>query len=229
MTRCNKLRPLWLTLTPLLLLSGCALLGGKATKTPATESTPAQATPKPASKGDPQLRFNQALTLMQKHQTDQAIAAFKSLSQNFPKYSGPYTNLGILYLQQKQWDQALQAYGQATAAKPKNAAAYIGMGIAYRHKVDYVRAEQAYKKALVIGTNNADAHYDLAVLYDVYLHRPNAALKQYQAYRDSGHDDLIVAAWIKALEQQTGAKPVAATIPPAAASSAAHPPAVEEH
>lgn len=232
MTRFNKRSRLSavLLLAPLLSLGGCALFHGAAEKpAAATEgaspaSTPAA--PKPSTKGDPQQRFDAALKLMKTHQDDQAIAAFTALSKDFPKYSGPYTDLGILYARHKQWDLALQALGQATAANPHNAVAYDWMGIAYRNKGDYARAEQAYRSALKAKPDDANAHLDLAVLYDVYLKRPDAALTEYQAYRDAGHDDLIVQAWIKSL-QRSGAKSQAPAAPASAMAPAATPKTLE--
>lgn len=231
MTRCNKRSRLAATLllAPLLSLGGCALFHSAVKKpaAPATETrTSAPAAPKPSAKGDPQQRFDAALKLMKTHQDDQAISAFTALSKDFPKYSGPYTDLGILYARHKQWDLALQAFGQATAANPRNAVAYDWMGIAYRNKGDYARAEQAYRSALKAKPDDADAHLDLAVLYDVYLKRPDAALTEYQAYRDAGHDDLIVQAWIKSL-QRGGAKAQAPATPASTAAPAAAPKSLE--
>lgn len=227
MTRCSKksVCKQILILGAVGLIAGCASVGGKKGNSGAGPGATASPSPTTPAKTTPQQRFAQALDLMKHHQTQPALVAFQSLARDYPNFSGPYTNIGLIQLQGKQWDQALQAFGQATAADPKNAAAFVGMGIAYRNKNDYARAEQAYRSALAVQPNDANAHYDLAVLYDVYLHQPAAALTQYRAYRDQGHDDLIVAAWIKALETQTAANPAA---PTAAASTAAQQGKVEK-
>lgn len=200
----NRLR-LPLTLITAMALSGCALLG--LNHPTVQKPTPQQPVAhKPANPVlTPKQRFAAAMQLMKHHQTKQAIAAFQALSDSQPKDSGPATNLGILYLHQKQWQLALQAYEHAVLINPKNGVAYLGMGIAYRHMNAYASAKQAYEKALALKTDPALAHYDLAILYDVYLHQPVDAVKQYRAYmKANGKQDLIVTAWIKGLEQQPG-------------------------
>lgn len=224
MTRCSSLRVLLPSLPPALLLAGCALFGGGQAPTPETnapaptasaEAAPSSSTVSP--QGDPQQRFEAALKLMKTHQDAQAITAFEALSNDFPRYSGPYTDLGILHARGKQWAPAMQALKKAVAENPKNATAYDWIGIVYRNQGNYADAEAAYQQALKIAPADADAHFNLGVLYDVYLHRPADALKEYRAYRDLGHDDLVVVAWIKGLEQQQ-------TPPsPAAPASAATP------
>ena len=227
MTRCVKssmIRQL-LLLGAVGLITGCASTGGQKSTAPAAPPSKVAPPPAVAPKATPEQRFSQALDLMKHHQTQQAMAAFQALANDYPNDSGPFTNIGLLHLQNKQWDQALQAFGQAVAANPKNAVALVGSGIAYRNKNDYARAEQAYRSALAVKSDDANAHYDLAVLYDVYMHRPTDAITQYRAYRDEGHDDLIVAAWIKALEKQTAAT---AQSPSAPASNTTRQGAVEK-
>ena len=158
-----------------------------------------------AKKGDPDQRFKAALKLMKDHEPE-AQAAFLALSQDFPKFSGALTDLGILYAQGRHREQALASFSQAVAANPSNAVALNWLGILYRESGDLARSEQAYRTALALRADYAAAHLNLAILYDVSLRRPQEALAQYREYQKyAGDQNLIVSAWIKDLEQTTSA------------------------
>jgi tetratricopeptide (TPR) repeat protein len=200
-----------------LVLAAC---GSAATRTPAAKPAPVEApepapTPAGPDKGDPDARFKDALQLLKDKQPQEAQAAFAKLADDFPEFSGPLTNLGILYAQGKQRDQALVAFNKAVADNPQNPVAQNWVGILYRERNDYARAESAYLKALKAKPDYAPAHLNLGILYDVYWKRPQDALAQYREYqRLTGGDRLIVTAWIKQLEETAaapaapGAKPV---------------------
>ncbi|HEU0198052.1 MAG TPA: tetratricopeptide repeat protein [Nevskiaceae bacterium] len=187
-------------------LSGCAALGGHtaANHSPASSaSSSATATAAAAATAaTPDEAFAAALQLMKTHQDAKAVTAFTALTQRTPKDSGPYTNLGILYGRSGQWRQAATALTQAAAIKPDNAIAWNWLGIAQRHLGNYTAALAAYQRALKAQPGDANAHFNLGVLYDRYLHRPQQAINEYQAYqRDAkGGPVPIVTAWIKGLE-----------------------------
>ena len=158
-----------------------------------------------ASKGDPEQRFNAALKLMKDHQTQEAQAAFAALSRDYPEFSGPMTDLAILYAQSHQRSQAIAGLTKAVAANPRNAVAWNWLGSLYREVNDYPHAEQAYQQALAVKPDYASAHLNLAILYDVAMKRPQDALSQYREYlKAAKKEDLIVSAWIKQLEMTTG-------------------------
>lgn len=178
--------------------------------TAATAPT-AVATPPGAQKGDPDLRFQEALALMKARRYAEAQAAFLALSTDFPDFSGPLTDLGILYAQGRQNELAVASLTRAIKANPDNAVAHNWLGTLHRENGDFLRAEQAYRRAIAARPGYAPAYLNLAILYDVALHRPREALTTYQEYqRRLGHEDLIVAAWIRDLEArlQPGASPV---------------------
>ena len=162
-----------------------------------------------SQKGDPDQRFKAALKLMKDHEPE-AQAAFLALSQDFPKYSGALTDLGILYAQGRHREQALASFSQAVATNPANAVALNWLGILYRENNDFARSEQSYQKALALRPDYAAAHLNLGILYDVSLRRPQEALTQYREYQKyAGDRSLIVSAWIKELEL---AAPVKTTV-----------------
>lgn len=215
-----------------LMISGCSLVSSKPAPTSSTPAGKSQSqvpaktavAPKPVDKGDPDARFKAALDLMKQGQTPEAEAALTDLVKDFPQYSGPLTELGMIYVKSKRMDLAASAFAKAVANNSQNAVAYNWQGILYREANDWSRAEQSYKRALSIDSNYANAHLNLGILYDVYLKRPDDALDQYKEYqRLGGADDLRVLVWVADLEKARNAtaKAPSAASPPAAALQAA--------
>ncbi|HZP11599.1 MAG TPA: tetratricopeptide repeat protein [Nevskiaceae bacterium] len=157
----------------------------------------------PPSKGDPQARFNDAVQLMKQKKLPDAEAAFIALNNDFPQYSGPLTNLGIIYAKSNRRDQAIGVLTKATSLNSKNAVAWNWLGMEQRDAGDRIGAEQAYLKALQANPNYALAHLNLGILYDTYLGRPTDALMHYKQYQQlAGKDELRVAAWIAEIESK---------------------------
>lgn len=182
----------------------------RATK-PAAASQPTA--PAVAPKGDADQRFREALKLMKSQQNAEAIQAFLALSRDFPQYSGPFTDLGILYAQGRQRDQAIVSFSKAVAANPNNAVALNWLGSLYREGGDFARAEQSWLAALAVKPDYAPVHRNLGILYDVSLRRPQQAVAAYREYlKYAGMEDLIVTAWINELE--TAAPVVRAGVAP---------------
>lgn len=196
-----------------LLLAACASPGPSKPSRPAAISA---SSPPPAptaeraaeiarevAKGDPDQRFQEALGLMKARQFDAAQAAFIALSRDYPAFSGPFTDLGILYAQGRQRELAVASLSRAVAANPDNEVAHNWLGTLLRENGDFLRAEQSYRRAIAVRPSYAQAHLNLAILYDVALHRPREALSSYRDYqRITGAQDLIVAAWIREIESR---------------------------
>ena len=227
----------WLGATAALLLAACA---SHVQKPEAPTPAPAAAATAPAAqlpdKGDPEQRFQAALQLMKDKKPQDAKDAFAKLAQDFPQYSGPLNDLGVLQAQGKQRDQAIGSFTRAAAISPKDDFAWSWLGILYRENGDYGRAEQAYLKAIALKSDNPVTHLNLGILYDAYLKRPQDALAQYREYqRITGKDGKpVVTAWINelqdGLQKPAGGKPTAAgQVTPAAGtvSAAGTAPAVE--
>ncbi len=131
-----------------------------------------------------------------------------ALVKENPSYSGPLTNLGIVYYKTSRREQALAAFSRAAVANPRNAVAYNWLGIIYRENGDYARAEQGYLRALQADGDYAAAHLNLAILYDQHLKRPAQAIEHYRRYgRLDRSNELQVAAWIAALEPKKKPEP----------------------
>lgn len=203
-----------------MLATGCTSMAMKPYTPPSSSSRPGAAKPEAnpgksvVAANDPDQRFNAALKLMKDQQPQEAQAAFAALARDFPDFSGPLTDLAILYAQSRQRPQAIAGFSKAVNMNPRNAVAWNWLGILCRESGDYVRAENAYRQALSVKPDYAAAHLNLAILYDVAMKRPQEALFQYREYqRSSGKDDLIVSAWIKDLETSSGTTVASGAMP----------------
>lgn len=179
-------------------LSACKTAPTKpALPTRPTAEQPAKA----PDKGDPQARFTAALGQLKAKQFQEAEQALVALTKDFPEYSGPWTNLGIVYANSNRKPQAAVAFNKAAILNQENTVAFNWLGILARETRDYARAQMAYEKVLKLDPDHALAHYNLAILLDEHLKRPAEALPHYKEYqRLSGKQDLKVLAWVAEIE-----------------------------
>lgn len=186
-----------------LLLSACT------TMAPPPQATTSRAQPRVPAAADGEAlaagarsRFDAALKLMQDGEREQAIAALQSLCNDYPQFSGPCTDLGILYSKLQRRDAAMAAFTQAVQRNPENVVALNHLAGLYRETGDYLRAEQTYQQAQRACHDYAPSYLNLGILYELSLHRPQQALMQYQLYRQyaGAQAQPMVAVWIKELE-----------------------------
>jgi tetratricopeptide (TPR) repeat protein len=182
-----------------------------AKKPPATAAAVKAAPAKPvAPPRTPQERYAQALELLKASQWQEAEVVLSAYVKEFPLYSGPHTNLGIVYARTNRKPQAVTEFTRAVSANPKNAVAHTWLGMLAREAGDLKQAELSYRRALAADLQYAPAHLNLAILYDQYMQKPREALAAYRRYRElAGADDLRAAVWVAELENKL--KPATAT------------------
>lgn len=185
-------------LMALVLLAACS-------STPSTRSAadqPGRAAASTQPSAAAQQRLNAALALLQEGRRDEAREALLALTRDYPQYSGPFTDLGILYARNRQRDDAIAAFRKAVSVNPRNAVAWNWLGTLYREAGQFSAADQAYRSAIAARPQDPAAHLNLAILYDVSLHRPDIALPAYREYQRLAGSEAraIVSVWIKELE-----------------------------
>jgi len=200
----QMLRQIALAFVMAAVLAGC---GGKSSTRPDRPSTPdasgttSEPTEPAADKGDPEGRFVEALELMKQKKAKEAEAAFMALSRDFPEFSGPQTNLGILFAKSNRRDEAIAAFTRAATANGQNASAFNWLGIVNREAGNFPRAKESYEKAISVKPDYAAAHLNLGLLLEGQLNQPNEAVAHYREYyRLSGGKDLRVLPWIAEIE-----------------------------
>ncbi|NVD74025.1 tetratricopeptide repeat protein [Duganella sp. BJB1802] len=99
---------------------------------------------------DPQMRFMKGVLLTEQNKSDEAIAVFTKLTEDYKDLPEPYNNLAVLYAASGQYDKARVALEKAIRTNPSYMTAYENLGDVYGKM-----ASQAYDKALALGANNA--------------------------------------------------------------------------
>jgi len=137
-------------------------------------------------------------------QTEEALNQFLKIIQDYPKYSGPYANLGLIYEALGQKDKATEAFDNALALMPRSATIYNSAGLHYRTVGRFNDAESAYLNAIRIASDYPDPILNLAILYDLYLNEPDKAIIYYKLYNSKSNDDnQNVVGWLNDLEQRS--------------------------
>ncbi len=195
-----------LAILSVLLTAGCSLVGGES----ATESAAASA----ASGPSPEVLADYSAALVQLQAGDLAAAesALQSFSAAHPELAGPLLNLALLRMRQGDDVAALAWIEQASAVCTSCAPVWNELGVLHRRQGRFAESEQAYRRAIELDADYALAYYNLAVLYDLYIERPELALENYQQYLSLGSEEghAEVERWIADLRRRVSAMPTTA-------------------
>jgi Flp pilus assembly protein TadD len=99
---------------------------------------------------DPQMRFWHALSLDKLGQKDQALQAYRALTQDHPELPEPHNNLGVLLMAQGEQEAAKAEFEQALRMNADDVQALENLG-----DVLLVQARQLYERARQIGPERA--------------------------------------------------------------------------
>jgi len=108
---------------------------------------------------DPQMRFMKGVLLTEQNKSEEAIAVFTKLTEDYKDLPEPYNNLAVLYAANGQYDKARVALEKAIRTNPSYMTAYENLGDVYGKM-----ASQAYDKALALGATNAPTKSKLTLL-----------------------------------------------------------------
>lgn len=181
-----------------LLLVGCA-----STEQKSEVSVPAKKEELP--KVDPKIAaaYETALSAMRAGKTVKAEKALQQLTEQYPDYSGPQANLGILYFHQNKLEKAKAAFQASLKINPQNAVSLNHLGIISRGAGEFKQAQDYYEKALQINPNYAYAHLNYGILLELYMGKLPEALQHYQQYQKlTPKEDIEVKKWIVDLSRR---------------------------
>jgi len=186
-----------------LMLGGCLKRLDKTTGE-AGGDAPATA-PLPPTLGAAQNTWNLALQAMQQQNWSTAQPLLALLVKDYPELPGPAVNLGIVQARLQQ-PEARATLTAAATRYPKFAPAQHQLGRYLVEQGAFAEADAAYARAEALDPRNAVIAYDRGVLNELYLQRPEVALREYESYqRLLPEPDKQVAAWITALRRQAPA------------------------
>jgi len=111
---------------------------------------------------DAQGLFLRGLILTEMGRSNDAIAVFTKLTEDFPELPEPYNNLAVLFAQQKQYDKARTALEMAIRTHPSYSIAHENLGDVYAKL-----ASQAYDKALQLDSSNTATQSKLSMIKEL--------------------------------------------------------------
>jgi tetratricopeptide (TPR) repeat protein len=111
---------------------------------------------------DVQASFLKGVIYGELNRTDEAIAVYTRLTEDYPEFPEPYNNLAVLYASRKQYDRARMALEMAIQAHPSYSTAYENLGDLY-----VKLASQAYGKAVLLEGASKSAKTKLALARDL--------------------------------------------------------------
>jgi len=171
---------------------------------------------------DPQMRFFKGVIQTETGKTNDAIATFTKITEDYPELPEPYNNMAVLYAGQSQFDKARAALEMAIRTNPSYATAHENLGDVYARL-----ASQAYSKALQLDGGNAAVPPKLALIRNLFSAdakaQPQAAAKPAAGAQASGQ--VTAAAPAPAPAPTPAAKPTPAPAPAVAAPAATPAPA----
>jgi tetratricopeptide (TPR) repeat protein len=149
--------------------------------------------------------FTVAADLQKRGNLDRAASNYRTLAEKYPALSGPWVKLGEIAEKQSKHATAISYYEKAISINKNNVNAWIALGLAKRKQGQFAEAQQTYLDALNLWKDFPEAHLNLAILYDLYLNRPEAAQKHYEAYCFLvGEKDEKVHKWLVEVKHRTG-------------------------
>lgn len=149
--------------------------------------------------------FADALALMKDGELRLARKGFWAMTKEFPELSGPWVKLAELSEQREKPEQAREYYRKALEVNPANVNAYLKQAVFERRQGEFDKARDAYLAALETWNDFPEAHLNLAILYDLYMNRPEEAQPHYEAYDFlTGGSDPKVADWLIEIRRRTG-------------------------
>ncbi len=153
-----------------------------------------------------EVNFRAAVVAIQQKNWDFAESTLKQLTEKNPKLSGVHLNLGIVYRNKGNTEKAAEEFNRAINANMKNVDAYNQLAVLKREAGDFAAAESLYQKALGVWSFYPEGHKNIAILYDLYLGKPEQALPHYQAYQQLlSAPDKQVDSWIADVQRRLNA------------------------
>lgn len=182
-----------------LVVAGCAAPG------PGGMSEKGKAVQQPQPKVEPGAlaAYASAVAAMRAGNTALAEAKFLKLAMDYPKYSGPHNNLGIIYYHAGKIEKARASFTKALELNPQSVVSLNHLGIISRGEGEFDKAHEYYQRALKVNPDYPYVHLNMGILLELYMGKLPEALEHYKRYQElTKEEDKKVKGWIVDLERR---------------------------
>lgn len=147
--------------------------------------------------------YASALASMAAGKTSRAEDQFQKIIKDYPEFSGPHTNLGIMYFRAEKIEQAKTSFANALKLNPNSVVSLNHMGIISRGEGKFKEAHSYYTRALQADPDYGYAHLNIGILLELYMGKLPEALEHYKRYQElNKKEDKKVKGWIIDLERR---------------------------
>ena len=130
-----------------------------------------------------------------------------------PDLPGAAFNLGVLLREQGRLEEAEAAFSEAARRAPRSALPATELGLVQRMRGRFAQAGDSYARALSVDPQFGPALRNVAILHDLYLDDPGAAIEPFERYKSITGEDRPVTSWIADVKQRAGRREPAAASP----------------
>lgn len=185
--------------TIVLFVAGCAATGpgGITEKGKTVEQV------QPKVEANAMAAYASAVSAMRAGNTRLAESKFLKLAKDYPQYSGPYNNLGIIYFHEGKIEKARDSFSKALKLNPQSVVSLNHLGIISRGEGEFKKAHEYYERALKINPDYPYVHLNMGILLELYMGKLPEALEHYKRYQElTKEEDKKVKGWIVDLERR---------------------------
>lgn len=182
-----------------LLVAGCAATG------PGSMSEKGKDVEQPQPKVEPNAlaAYASAVSAMRAGNNALAESRFQKLAMDYPQYSGPHNNLGIIYYHAGKIEKARASFNKALELNPQSVVSLNHLGIISRGEGEFDKAQEYYERALQVNPDYPYVHLNMGILLELYLGKLPEALEHYKRYQALNKtEDKKVKGWIVDLERR---------------------------
>tara|TARA_B100001059_G_C17718583_1_gene519397 strand:- start:545 stop:1111 length:567 start_codon:yes stop_codon:yes gene_type:complete len=152
--------------------------------------------------------FSNALALLKEEEFKESEQLLLEITNKYPNYAGPWTNLAIAQLSLEKYDDSLVSVDKALVIDNQFCQSLSLKGVILREQGKFEDAKTAYLNAIECDSSDIRSLYNLGVLSDLYLHDEVTALFYYQSYLvalnniEGAPNDSTVESWVVGLKRR---------------------------
>ena len=154
--------------------------------------------------GNARRDYEQAVTLLNNNDFEQAIKILENIVALSPSVTAPYINLAIASRKAGQMEQTQEYLKIALGLVPGHPVASNEYGLLLREMGRFTEARNIYEQSITKFPDYLPLHRNLGILCDLYLNDLECALTQYERYSEGSPKNEVAKLWISELHLRLG-------------------------